>query len=103
MGGDQTNDFSYVKDVAQANYLALIAQWDKWQQIYNIGTGEEISTRDAGKMVCEVVGYTGEVEEVKYREVDPQRFVYDTSKAEHMLQFRAKFCLREGLEDMLKE
>lgn len=102
-GGDQTNDFAYVKDVARANYLALTAEWDKWQQIYNIGTGEEISARRAGEMVCEAVGYTGGVEETTMRDVDPGRFVYDTRKAEHMLQFKSEWTFEAGLKDMLQE
>jgi UDP-glucose 4-epimerase len=102
-GGDQTNDFAYVKDVAEANYRALIADWDKWQQIYNIGSGEELSARAAGEMVCEAVGYTGQVQEMGTREVDAARFVYDTSKAEHMLNFKAQWSFRNGLADMLDE
>mgnify|MGYP001616864499 CR=1 FL=1 len=39
-GGKQSNDFCYIKDVVQANFLALIASWDKWNQAYNIGTVE---------------------------------------------------------------
>jgi UDP-glucose 4-epimerase len=103
MGGDQTNDFAYVKDVARANYLALTAEWDKWQQVYNIGTGEEISARQAGELVCKTVGYTGGVTEDVKRDVDPGRFVYDTQKAEHMLQFKAEWSFEEGLRDMLKD
>lgn len=101
MGGEQTNDFAYVKDIAMANYLALTAEWDKWQQIYNIGTGEEISAKRAGEMICEQVGYAGGVEEVESRDVDPGRFVYDTKKAEHMLNFKAQYSFAEGLKDML--
>ena len=39
-GGQQSNDFTYIKDVAEANFLAVTAPWDKWNQIYNIVTGE---------------------------------------------------------------
>jgi UDP-glucose 4-epimerase len=38
-GGEQTNDFAYVKDIAEANYCALTATWENWCEIYNIGTG----------------------------------------------------------------
>lgn len=101
-GGKQSNDFTYIKDVAQANHLALTAPWDKWNQVYNIGTGEELSAEDAGKIICEYAGYKGEVEVEKGREVDPQRFVFDVSKAETMLGFKAKYDFRKGLEDMFK-
>ncbi|GAG16475.1 unnamed protein product, partial [marine sediment metagenome] len=31
-GGKQSNDFTYIKDVARANLLALTAPWDTWNQ-----------------------------------------------------------------------
>jgi UDP-glucose 4-epimerase len=99
-GGTQSNDFLYVKDVAEANLLALTVTWDKWNQSYNIGTGEELTAEQAGKLVCEVAGYKGEIEIKEQRTVDPQRFVYDTSKAEIMLGFKAKYNFRQGMEDM---
>jgi len=102
-GGKQSNDFLYVKDVARANLLAVNASWDKWRQIYNIGTGEELSAFDAGKMVCGVFEYSGGIETREQRTVDPQRFVFDCSKASRMLNFRYQYSFREGLEDMKHE
>ena len=99
-GGRQSNDFVYVKDIAHANYCALKATWENWNQIYNIGTGEEITAEDAGRLVCDLMGYKGKIEINKGREVDPERFVYDISKAEHMLNFKAKYTFKEGLTDM---
>lgn len=99
-GGKQSNDFTYIKDVARANYLALTAPWDKWNQAYNIGTGEELTAEEAGKMICEIAGYEGEVETKEGRTVDPQNFVYDTTKAETMLNFKAEYDFKAGLKDM---
>lgn len=102
-GGKQSNDFTYVSDVARANVLALTASWDKWRQVYNIGTGEELSAEDAGRQVCEVFGYKGQMEIKEQRTVDAQRFVFDCSKAERMLKFKAQFNFQQGLEDMKGE
>lgn len=102
-GGKQSNDFTYIKDVARANYLAITASWDKWNNVYNIGTGEELTAEDAGKLVCEIAGYKGEVKKEEMRTVDPMRFVFDCSKAERMLNFKAEFDFKKGLEDMFKE
>jgi len=99
-GGGQSNDFTYVADVARANVLALTATADKWRQAYNVGTGEELTTAGAADMICEVFGYTGEVERVERRGVDPMRFFYDTSKAARMLGFTAEYSFRRGLEEM---
>lgn len=102
-GGKQSNDFTYILDVARANLLALTAPWDKWNQVYNIGTGEELSAEDAGKLVCEVAGYTGEIEIKEGRSVDPERFAFDCSKASRMLNFTAEFDFKSGLEDMFND
>jgi nucleoside-diphosphate-sugar epimerase len=99
-GGKQSNDFTYIKDVAEANDLALQASWDKWNQAYNIGTGEELSSEEAGRLVCELSGYRGKVEVRDARTVDPQRFVYSIDKAIRMLNYSPKYTFREGLEDM---
>lgn len=102
-GGKQSNDFTYIKDVAAANVAALEASWDKWNQVYNVGTGEELSAEAAGQAVCDVFGYDGEVKRVEQRTVDPDRFAFDCSKAERMLGFKAKYNFRQGLESMRDE
>jgi nucleoside-diphosphate-sugar epimerase len=99
-GGAQSNDFTYIKDVARANHAALYASWDRWNQVYNVGTGEELSAQDAGAAICKVFSYDGEIEIKEQRSVDPDRFFYDCSKAEQMLGFKAQFNFEAGLEDM---
>lgn len=101
-GGKQSNDFTYIKDVAKANVCALTAPWDAWNQIYNIGTGEELTAEEAGKIVCDVAGYKGEVEVKEARTVDPERFYFDVSKAERMLGFKAEYDFKKGLIEMFK-
>ena len=102
-GGKQSNDFTYIKDIARANYAALSAPWDKWNQIYNIGTGEELSAEAAGKIICEATGWEGEIEIKEARTVDPERFAFDCSKAEIMLGFKAQYNFADGLKDMFAE
>lgn len=102
-GGKQSNDFTYIKDVARANVAALTAPWDSWNQTYNIGTGEELSAEEAGKMVCKIAGYDGEVEKKEARTVDPEKFLFDVSKAESMLNFKAEYSFEAGLKDMFND
>ena len=99
-GGKQSNDFTYIKDVAKANMLALIAPWDKWNQIYNIGTGEELTAEAAGKIICNYTGWKGKIEIKEARTVDPERFAFDCTKAGIMLGFKAQYDFKKGLEDM---
>lgn len=99
-GGKQSNDFTYIRDIATANLKALTAPWDKWNQVYNIGTGEELSAEEAGKIICEATGWKGEIDIKEARTVDPERFAFDTSKAEVMLGFKAEYDFKRGLTDM---
>jgi UDP-N-acetylglucosamine 4-epimerase len=99
-GGKQSNDFTYVKDVAESNRLSLVAPWDKWNQCYNIGTGEELTAEEAGRLICELSGYDGEIEIKDGRTVDSMRFVYSIEKARNMLGYSPKYDFRKGLEDM---
>lgn len=102
-GGKQSNDFTYIKDVARANYLAITASWDAWNQCYNIGTGEELTAEQAGEIICKFANYTGKIQVKEQRTVDPDRFVFDTTKAERMLKFKAEYSFAQGLEDMFKQ
>ena len=99
-GGAQSNDFCYIKDIAKANLLALEASFDKCNQVYNIGTGEELSAEEAGQIICDMAGYKGKIQKKEGRTVDPSRFVYDISKAENMLGFKAEYNFKKGLKDM---
>ena len=102
-GGRQSNDFTYIADVARANRLALEASYDRWGEVYNIGTGEEIPAEDAGRMICDAWGYAGDTLVVPSRAVDPDRFVYDTSKATRMLGFTAEYGFKQGLAAMAEQ
>lgn len=102
-GGKQSNDFTYIRDVARANMLALTAPWDKWNQVYNIGTGEELTAKAAGEIICKQTGWKGKIEIKEQRTVDPDRFYYDISKAKTMLGFVPQFNFRLGLQDMFKD
>jgi nucleoside-diphosphate-sugar epimerase len=102
-GGKQSNDFTYIKDIARANMIALTASWDKWNQSYNIGTGEELTAEEAGKIICKYAGYKGEIKIEPARTVDPERFVYDMSKTNNKLGFKAEYNFDRGIKDMFNE
>jgi nucleoside-diphosphate-sugar epimerase len=99
-GGQQSNDFCYVKDIARANYKACTTTPDNWRQIYNIGTGEELTAEEAGKIICDKAGYKGDIDIKVGRTVDPLRFVFNVDKAKNMLEFEAEYTFETGLDNM---
>jgi UDP-glucose 4-epimerase len=99
-GGKQTNDFIYIKDVVQANLLAL--ETEHTRQAYNIGTGRATSIKDVCELCIKAMKSNLTMELKPAREFDFPVFVYDISKAQMLLKFDPKWNLLEGIEDILE-
>jgi UDP-glucose 4-epimerase len=99
-GGKQTNDFIYIKDVVQANLLAL--ETEHTRQAYNIGTGRATSIKDVCQLCVKVMKTDLTMELKAAREFDFPVFVYDISKAQALLKFDPRWNLYEGIEDIIK-
>ena len=100
-GGRQMNDFIYVKDVVEANILALETPFTN--KVYNIGTGKPTSIYEVYQACSKIVGTKIKPIIVVPRSFDFSDFVYDTSKAERLLGFKAKWSLEEGIEGILED
>lgn len=99
-GGNQTNDFVYIKDVVTATLLAL--ESPHLNQVYNIGSGQEITIETTAQLCLEMLDSKLQIEYHKTRSFDPTRFIYDSSHAQKLLGFKAKWNLKDGLKDMLQ-
>ena len=99
--GSQTYDFIYVKDVAQANILALKA--GKGDSYYNIGSGQGTNLRELASTLLKLAGM--ESLPVRY---EPEGTTYvthrigSTKKAEEELGFRAMTPLETGLRNLIE-
>jgi len=100
-GGDQTNDFVYVKDVVEANLLALETQHRN--QAYNIGTGRATSIRDVCEYCIKAIKSDLKMKIERARVFDYPIFVYNISKARTLLGFEPKWNVLNGITDMVKE
>ena len=98
-GGRQTNDFVYIKDVVQANRLAL--ETEHTRQAYNIGTGRATSIKDVCELCIKAMKSNLTMEVKPAREFDFPVFVYDISKAQTLLKFDPKWNLYAGIEDIV--
>lgn len=98
--GTQTMDFVYVEDVADANILAAAS--DVSDEVFNVGTGVEVSLNQLARTLLRVMGSSLEPEYGPERNVNPvQRRLADTSKAERLLGFRSSVDLEEGLRRLV--
>lgn len=98
--GSQVYDFVYVADVAEANILGMRA--DCADEFFNIGMGLGTSINELVRLLLEL---TESDLEPEYRP-QAQSFVThrigSTEKAEHLLGFKARTPLREGLRRVVE-
>jgi UDP-glucose 4-epimerase len=93
--GEQTRDYVYVGDVAEANLLALEKSTES--RNFNIGTGTETSVNQLFELIREVMG-NGEKEHISAVPGEVRRIFLDCSKAEKELGWKARTGLKEGLK-----
>ena len=99
--GKQTRDFVFIKDVADANILAMEKK-GIGGEVFNIATGKEATILELWK---EIRGIEGSKEEPGFapaRKGDILRSVADISKAGKVLGYKPKYSIREGLEKTLE-
>jgi UDP-glucose 4-epimerase len=92
--GEQTRDYVYVSDVAEANLLAL--EKETSSKNFNIGTGKETSLNDLWKLIAEAMG-AGEKRHVAPVAGEVKHIYLDCSRAESQLGWKAKTDLKDGL------
>jgi UDP-glucose 4-epimerase len=93
--GEQSKDYVYVKDIARANLLAL-TRGDG--EAYCIATGKGTSVNALYRYLTEVTGNTVDVVRAPKRAGDIRLSVFDCSKAERELGWKAEVDLRQGLK-----
>jgi len=101
--GEQTRDFVYVKDVAEASLLALKCGEAAVGEVFNIGTGVATSINQLAHAILEVTGKRHlKIVYSKAREGDIKHSVADISKARDKLGYSSKVSLREGLRELVQ-
>ena len=87
-------DVVHVDDLASA-CLFLIQNYDS-AEIINIGTGTDLTIRELAELICEVVGFRGELTWDKSKPDGTPRKLLDISKIES-LGWKPTIPLREGI------
>lgn len=101
--GSQAYDFIYVKDVARANISALKSEIEFGY--YNVGTEVQTSIRELCDTILELKNSDLKVQYKPYAEDDARQFVQNRigsrQKAEKEINFKYKYSLREGLQNLI--
>jgi len=92
--GNPRREFLHVDDLAAA-CLFLLEKYDS-PEIINVGCGEDISIRELAELICEIVGFEGELVWDATKPDGTPRKLLDVSKL-HALGWRHTIALREGI------
>lgn len=98
--GNQTRDFVFVKDVAEANMLAMKMKGHSAEPI-NIASGKGTTILGLFRAMAAITGYAMEPSFAEPRPGDARFSVADTEKAESLLDFSARRPLDDGLKETL--
>jgi nucleoside-diphosphate-sugar epimerase len=92
--GNQTRDYVYVEDVAQAVGMATVLK----PGTYNIATGKRLSVNDVGRALCEIYELPAQYPWEHRAEPDPRKDICLNvrSAAEH-LGWEPRVSFKEGL------
>jgi GDP-L-fucose synthase len=94
--GSPTREFLYVEDCVDGFVLAA-ERYDGAEPV-NLGAGKEISIRELGELIADVVGFDGQIVwDSSMPNGQPRRSV-DATRARELFGFEARTPLREGLE-----
>ncbi len=93
--GSPRREFLHVDDLAAASVF-LMNTYDG-REIVNVGVGEDVTIRELGEMVRDVVGFTGRIEWDSSKPDGTPRKLLDVSRL-HGLGWKARIDLRQGLE-----
>ena len=93
--GNQTRDFTYVTDVADA-FLAA-ARSTVSSEVFNVGSGSTIAINQ----LCQLLG--GEVTHIPKRPGEPDCTFADVSRIRNVLGWSPKIDISQGVSEILRE
>lgn len=98
--GEQTRDFVYVKDVANANYIACIHD-NAAGEVFNIASGRSVSVNELAAMLLKITGKNVKVihDPPKLGEIKYSASV--TTKAKEILDYIPQVTLEQGLAEVV--
>ena len=100
--GEQTRDYVFAGDVANANYAAATGALPPAGRLdaraFNIGTGIETSVNTLAETLMKASGLSPGIEYAPARAGEIARSALDNSKARSLLSWRPEHTLADGLE-----
>ena len=97
--GEQTRDFTFVKDVVNANILAVK---NKATGVFNISSSKRITINELANLIMKIIGKNLTSVYTDPRPGDIMHSLADISKAKEKLGYIPKFDLTKGLKETVE-
>ena len=96
--GEQTRDFTFVRDVVQANVLVMESDATG---VFNVATGTRISINDLAGMVMEIIGNRVDCVHEVERAGDVRDSIGDISRAYAGFGYVPRYGIEDGLSETI--
>ncbi len=93
--GEQTRDFTFVKDVVNAHILAI----ERGRGVYNIGSGRNITVNEIVKLISRITGKKPIISYTDEQAGDVPHTLADIKKAREDLEYEPKYSIESGLRE----
>ncbi|GBF54353.1 nucleoside-diphosphate-sugar epimerases [Microcystis sp. 0824] len=98
--GSPTREFLYSTDAARG--IVMASQFYNESEPVNLGTNYEISIKDLVELICDLMGFDGEIVwEIDKPNGQPRRCL-DTTRAQEKFGFVAQMEFKEGLQKTIE-
>jgi UDP-glucose 4-epimerase len=97
--GKQTRDFTYVKDVAEANVMAMESSAEG---ICNIAYGQQIDLNSLADLIMSITGIKTTTIYEPQRPGDIHDSLADSSRARDMFGYNPRYTVKTGLEETIQ-
>jgi len=97
--GEQTRDFTFIKDVVTANILAAESSSTG---VFNIAGGKRISIKNLALLIIKTCKNDVEILYQNPRDGDILHSLADVARAENRFNFISKFSITDGIEETIK-
>ena len=99
--GEQTRDFTYIRDVVKVNMKLL--DTDKADgKVMNIGSGNRISINGLAKNLKEIIGSSSEINYAETQRGDAKHTLANVSLAKELIGYAPSINIGEGLEKFVQ-
>ncbi len=97
--GDQTRDFTFVKDVVRANIKAAESNATG---LINIARGEGINLNELARLIANIMGKSIEPIHKEPRPGDVKHSLADISRAGTLMDYKPQYSLEQGLRETIR-